>query len=363
MLSIKKISTQNEFIKLKEDWTPLLKKSRGDTLFLTWEWMYTWWECFQGNRQLFILAIYDESKKMIGIAPLYINKKRLGGIPVLKYIKFLGTLPISSDHLDFIISKGAERKVLWAIIEYLFQENRWDYCLLTNIPATSLTGRLLKDIMGNRPFQSEISQVCPYIPLPDQIEEFYSSLSSNMRNTIKRRRRNLQKNYNSFEFVTYENSDDIDDAMERLFKLHERKWKAVKHEGNFARNNVRDFHKKIAGTFLNSDMLRLYFLRVQGKDVAALYTFKYNNKLFYYQGGWDPEMSKDRVGSILTNLVIEDAINKGYSEYDFLRGTEDYKTRLTNKKREEMDIFISNSFNSRIYLLFKNLYHNIKKLR
>ena len=184
-----------------------------------------------------------------------------------------------------------------------------------------------------------------------------------MRNTIKRRRRNLQKNYNGFEFVNCENPDNIDDAMERLFKLHEKKWTAVKHKGNFARKDVRDFHKKIAGTFLNSDMLRLYFLRVQGKDVAALYTFKYNNKLFYYQGGWDPEMSKDRVGSILTNLVIEDAINRGYSEYDFLRGTEDYKTRLTGKKREEMDIFISNSFNSRIYLLFRNLYHKVKVFR
>ena len=134
----------------------------------------------------------------------------------------------------------------------------------------------------------------------------------------------------------------------------------MKHKGNFARNEIRDFHKKVAGTFLNTDLLRLYFLRVQGKDVAALYTFKYNNKLFYYQGGWDPEWSKDRVGSILTNLVIEDAINKGYSEYDFLRGSEDYKTRLTNKKREEIDIFISNSFNARIYLLLRYLYHKMK---
>ena len=93
------------------------------------------------------------------------------------------------------------------------------------------------------------------------------------------------------------------------------------------------FHKKITRTFLSSDMLRLYFLRVQGNYVATWYTFKYNNKLFYYQGGWDPEWPKDRVGNILTNLVIEDAINKWYSEYDFLRGMEPYKARLTGKRR------------------------------
>jgi hypothetical protein len=88
-----------------------------------------------------------------------------------------------------------KKKVLEAIVEYLFLESRWDFCLLTNIPATSLIEGLLREIMVNRTFQSEMSQVSPYIELPGQIEDFYSSLSSNMRNTIKRRRRNLQKIY------------------------------------------------------------------------------------------------------------------------------------------------------------------------
>ncbi|MFQ5686139.1 MAG: GNAT family N-acetyltransferase [Candidatus Scalindua sp.] len=339
-----------------------MKKSRSDTVFLTWEWMYTWWKCFQGNKHLFVLTVYDKNECLVGIAPLCMDKKKIVGVTVLHYLRFLGTLPTSSDHLDFIIHQGREREALKAIINYILQARNWDLCLLSNIPSTSLTGRLLKEIMGNRPFQSKISQVCPYIPLPDQIEGFYSSLSGNRRNTIKRRRRNLQKKHNGFEFVTWENSDDIDNAMERLFELHEKRWMVVGHKGNLARNKVRRFHKEIARIFLNSDMLRLYFLRVQGKDVATLYTFKYNNKLFYYQGGWDPEWSKDRVGSILTNLVIEDAINKGYLEYDFLRGMEDYKTRLTNKKREEVDIFIPNSLNVKIYLLLRNLYHKIRDL-
>jgi|TARA_Y100000031_G_scaffold150172_1_gene189099 hypothetical protein len=360
MLFIKKVDSQNEFSRLKEKWNSLLQGSKSDTVFLTWEWMYTWWECFQENKQLFVLAVHDEEENLIGIAPLCIDKKKIGGIPVLNYIKFLGTMPISSDHLDFIISKGREREILEAIVEYLFQENRWDLCLLSNMPSTSLTGKLLEEIMGNRPFQSKISQVCPYISLPTQIVDFHSTLSRNRRNTIKRMRRNLQKNYNGFEFVIWEEPDSIDIAMERLFELHEKRWMIVKHKGNFIKNNVREFHKKIASIFLNSDMLRLYFLRIKGKDVAAEYTFKYNNKLFDYQGGWDPEWSRDCVGDVLINLVIEDTIEKGYSEFDFLRGMEDFKTRLTDKAREEVDIFIPNSVTAKMYLLCRNLYHKMK---
>jgi len=363
MLFVKRINNQDEFSRLKEDWTSLLEKSKCDTIFLTWEWMHTWWECFKENKQLFVLAVYEENENLVGIAPLCMDNKKIGGIPVLNYIKFLGTMPISSDHLDLILYQDREKEVLETIVEYLSQENRWDLCILSNIPTSSLTGKLLKEIMGNRPFQSEISQVCPYIPLPDQIEDFYSSLSRNMRNTIKRKRRSLYKKYDGFELVIWESPYEINDAMERLFELHEKRWMVVEHKGNFVRNDVREFHKKIARLFLSTDMLRLYFLRVRGEYVATLYTFKYNNKLFYYQGGWDPEWSKDRVGSVLTSLVIEDAINKGCSEYDFLRGTEDYKTRLTNNKREEIDIFILNSFNARVYLIFRNLYHKMKKQR
>ena len=137
MLSIKKISTRSEFSKLKGDWTALLKKSKSDTIFLTWDWLYTWWEYFSGNKQLFILTVHDENENLVGIAPLCMDKKKLGGIPVLNYIKFLGTMPISSDHLDFIIHQGREREALEAIFGYLFQENKWDMCLLSNIPATS----------------------------------------------------------------------------------------------------------------------------------------------------------------------------------------------------------------------------------
>jgi len=362
MLFVKRINNQNEFSRLKGDWTTLLKKSRSDSVFLTWEWMYTWWECFQDNKHLFILAVYDEKKDLIGIAPLCMDRKRIFGITILHYLRFLGTLPTSSDHLDFIICEKKEKAALIAIIEYLFHENSWDLCLLSNLPVSSQTNKLLKVIMGNKPFQSEVSQVCFYIPLPTRVEEFYSSLTGKMRNKVKREQKGLRKKYNNLELVICERPTNIDNDMEKLFELHEQRWKVINHKGNFARSSIKKFHKKIARLFLKSDMLMLYFLRVQGKDIAALYTFIYNNKICYYQSGRDPEWSKEGVGGILIYLIIEDAINKGYLEFDFLRGAEDYKTRLTNKKREEIDIFISNSFNARIYLFFRHLYHKMKYL-
>ena len=177
MLFVKKINNQNEFLRLKEDWNVLLKKSKCDTIFLTWEWMYAWWECFKDNKQLFILTVHEENENLVGIAPLCMDRKRICGITVLHYLRFLGTLPTSSDHLDFIICEKKEKIALIAIIDYLSHENCWDLCLLSNIPISSLTSKLLKEIMGEKLSQLEISQVCPYILLPTRIEDFQSSLA------------------------------------------------------------------------------------------------------------------------------------------------------------------------------------------
>ena len=57
-------------------WNELLMQSRSDTIFLTWEWLYTWAECFLGSdRKLFILAVYHK-EKLIGLAPWCIHRIR-----------------------------------------------------------------------------------------------------------------------------------------------------------------------------------------------------------------------------------------------------------------------------------------------
>ena len=62
-----------------------------------------------------------------------------------------------------------------------------------------------------------------------------------MRNSIKRRKRNLQRKYNGFEFVTWENPDDIDSAMKKMFELHEKRWMVVNHKGNFTKKLPEHF--------------------------------------------------------------------------------------------------------------------------
>ena len=55
--TIEKIEDAAGFEKLREEGNDLLRRSASDCLFLTWEWLHTWWTHLSEGRRLRILAV------------------------------------------------------------------------------------------------------------------------------------------------------------------------------------------------------------------------------------------------------------------------------------------------------------------
>ncbi len=91
------------FDKLKdcwEEWNLLLEGSISNSIFLTWDWLYSWAECFiNPKRRLFVLKVYDDDNRLVGIAPWYIEKIKIGPA-AMRQVSFLGTPETASDYLD-----------------------------------------------------------------------------------------------------------------------------------------------------------------------------------------------------------------------------------------------------------------------
>src|SRR5439155_161431 len=69
-MKIVEIRGEMEFGQLKREWETLLADSASATIFLTWEWLSTWWSCYGKPGELRILLAYDDSGTLRGIAPL-----------------------------------------------------------------------------------------------------------------------------------------------------------------------------------------------------------------------------------------------------------------------------------------------------
>jgi len=355
MISVEKISQESAFKDLKTTWNSLLKQSDADTPFLTWEWLYLWWKHFGDNSELMILVVREDDKP-VALAPL-MSRVRPFGFLNIKEILFLGSFGVGSDYLDFIITRGRESSSVEQIFRYLTgNQQKWDAINLTNIPETSKSIEQFTKTSKNRGYPSIVaaSVVCPSILLPSTWEEYVSTLSKSMRTTIKHKSKKLNKSA-TVEYEVTGESSDLDEAMNDLFVLNRLRMKTKNLQGAFSNGKFTKFHQDIMPVFFQNDILHLSFLKANNMRIAALYNFIYNDTCFYYQSGFDPVWAKFSPGTVLFSMSIQDAIENGMLEYDFLQGDELYKSSWTNTKRQCVSIFVYNKTFTGLFLYSFNV--------
>lgn len=122
------------------------------------------------------------------------------------------------------------------------------------------------------------------------------------------------------------------------------------------------FQKEVAKDFLARGWLHLGVLEADGSPVAFQYGFKFNNKLYHYQTGFDPNYEKHSVGLISTGLMIESAFKEKLQEYDFLRGEEDYKYHWSQDVKTIYSALIANkNFRGHYYFRAERTLKRLKR--
>lgn len=361
-ISLKKIHTAREFRELKDKWNSFLEQSSYPNLFLTWEWLYTWWEFYSNGYQLFILLALDQDENLLGIAPFYLSRIS----PVrLKVLRFLGTEEVCSDHLDFILKKGREKETLSLFFEYLeANPKEWDLLNLTDLREDCLSLPFLKTWAEKNRYSFSFNPwtVCPYAILPENWESFLSGLSANARKDIRRQLRLLEESKN-VRYTSVKERDDVIPMMDILFRLHSKRWSTLGEEGVFQRERFNRFHKKIAMLFFDREWLFMPYLSSGENIFAIYYNFLYLNKIYAYQSGIDPDWGTFSPGTAAMALTIQSVIVQGVNEFDFLRGQASYKYKWTEKERNNLQILIWNkNLKSAIYKNFLSFLAKCKKL-
>ena len=340
-LIFKKVNTTQEFRELKDRWDLLLEQSSDPNIFLTWEWLFTWWEFYGEKYQLFILMALDQDENVLGIAPLCLT--RFSPLK-LKILRFLGTEEVCSDHLDFIFKKGMEKELFPLFLKYLEEHPReWDLLDLTDFRADFLSLPLIQTWAEKNKYEFSINlwTVCPYVSLPDTWELLLSNLSAKARKDIKYQLKSA-KDHGEVSHSTVEDKNEVSSKMEILFYLHGKRWSSLGEHGVFQRENFNRFHKKIAELFFDRGWLLLFYLSAEDKIIALYYNFVYSNKIYYYQSGFDPDWKDFSPGTAAIALTIKSAISQGIKEFDFLREEAPYKYKWTDKNRKNMQILVWN---------------------
>jgi CelD/BcsL family acetyltransferase involved in cellulose biosynthesis len=186
------------------------------------------------------------------------------------------------------------------------------------------------------------AEKCPVLELPPTWEEYLKLLGKNMREQIKRYPKRLEKEF-EVEYSLAQSEDEVRVALDDLFRLHGARWRARGQTGVLATPRRQKFHRAVCQSFLKRDWLRLWTLRCNGQSVCVLLNYFYGGRYYFFIGGFAPEYARWSVGTCLFSKVFQRAIEDGATEFDFLKGEEEYKYRFgaTNRDFKTLSFFQS----------------------
>ncbi|MDE2125308.1 MAG: GNAT family N-acetyltransferase [Armatimonadetes bacterium] len=307
---------------LRPAWQALQQSASDATPYQTWEWVEAWWQVYHARKRFLLLALYSGSE-LVALAPMYVSRHLR---TPLRRLAWAGTG--RSDYLGPLIAPGYHGEVVSALLGYMRNElSGWDYADLQQLPPHS--PMLAGAVGAGEPLPDRhvsMMEPCPYLSLPASHDDFLASLGKSMRSNLRYYAR-LAARETAEPGYRLANAESLHADLDALFTLHGQRWNARLMPGVLSNCRVQLFHREVAARFLERGWLRLHILSMDEKAQAALYCFSFQKRLYYYLGGFAPEMARYSLGTLLTGEAIRCAIDEGCCEFDFLRGGEPYKAR------------------------------------
>jgi CelD/BcsL family acetyltransferase involved in cellulose biosynthesis len=342
----------------------MLKESTDNNIYLTWEWLFTWWCHFGSHYKLKILLI-RESGKIVGIAPLMLSKygKGIFSVNVIENICAVN----GCDYSDIIVDKN-KPQALDILVDYLENLIRKNKVILriSNIPENSGFLLFLQKKYFSIPRYVRLIEhnttSCPYITLPATWEDYIRTFPKRRRWHLKQKRNKLRKNH-VVELVKIQDLK-IYERMCFLFELHRQRWQGSSVSNLFTKPKVRQFYLDVSEIFHHNNWLDLSFLHIDGKPASGCWAFVYNGTFYDHTIAFNPSYSKYSAGTVHMLMLIEDAIQNGLKKFDMLKGAEEYKFRYANSKTVCSHLLMATpSIGGRYHVVLMQIINKLNNIR
>lgn len=276
-------------------------------VFATPEWLRTWWRHNGGGRRP-LVGLVRSGGGLRAIVPLYAWWTH--GVAVLR---FAGHGP--SDRLGPICEPGTGADAVAAALAALPLRR---FVLLAEHVAT---GDGLGRLAGARRLYREPSPVLPFEQ--DTWDAFLAARAANFRQQARRYPRRLAE-HGALSYRLAADRDRLENDLDTLFALHRARWDG----GETPFLAAAAFHREFARLAFDRGWLRLWFVEIDGRPVAALYGFRFAGTESGYQAGRDPGFAGGQVGFVLLAHAVQAALEDGMREFRFGRGGSAYKERF-----------------------------------
>ena len=165
--------------------------------------------------------------------------------------------------------------------------------------------------------------------LPSLYEDYLQNLTKKNRHELNRKKRKFIE-----EIVTFELLESRETEIFNIFVSQHKKSKGEK--GKFMTKDIENYFENL----LKLDGWKIYYLKTDKGVVSTAFCYENERGCYLYNSSRDNKLNSLNPGIVLNDLIIQRLIVNNKSFFDFLKGTERYKSDLGGKSVQLYDLNI-----------------------
>lgn len=306
---------------LRPEWDALAA-GVGAPPFLHHGWFASWWDAF-GHGRLEVLALRRRGE-LAAVLPLVREGRRLRSAT---NVHTPGFAPLAAD-------AGAAH----AIVARAFALDAHSV-ELQFLDPTSPGAEGVRDIAparGGRIF-TETMMRPPYVDLEGSWEQYEGSLSRNRRKGLRRNGRRLQA-AGAVDVQVTDGSVAPEGHLTEAFAVEAAGWKGRAGTAIACAPDTERFYRRLAAWAAEAGMLRLTFLRLDGRAIAFDYALEHGGTWYSLKAGYDEAYAAYGPGALLLRELLARGYAGGLRRFDLLGDTEPFKLEWATGSSERLSV-------------------------
>jgi CelD/BcsL family acetyltransferase involved in cellulose biosynthesis len=216
-----------------------------------------------------------------------------------------------------------------ALLRALF-EGRPRRVELAFVPAEAEVAEGMRGADGSYTVVDRVLMRSPFVNVEGDWDSYWSSLSKNLRGTV-RRCRNRLGDLGEVTIEVAERGENLGQLLAEGFAIEATGWKGKEKTAIASRPETRRFYEQVAGWAAEAGILRLAFLRIDGRAAAFSFNIEAGGSHYLLKLGHDAELSRAGPGTVLTAEMVKRCFTLGLASYEFLGHADRYKLRWTKE--------------------------------
>jgi len=317
-ISIEIISDGRKFKLLQNDWNKLACAVKFP--FVQYEWFDSCVNALCSESALYVVVLRFGGE-ILAIAPLVMKGR------ILKRLEMLGSA-VLCEPVGFLYR---DKESVGVLIDILLSQQL--PLLPGRMPAGSAEDNYLQEKSGYSFLRFSKSIPAPWIPIHTSWQEFERRISSSRRSAMRR----AERKANELGTVTTEilspTAGEAQNLLEEIIEIENSGWKQKNRTSMAENSELKRFFIHYANAMALKGALRMCFLRINGKAVAAQIAVEYADSFWVLKVGYNVKFASCSPGILLMHHTIRCAFEKNLKTFEFMGSDEPWIRIWTNAMR------------------------------